>query len=72
MRTFIYFIFTCFISTGAFLGALNANYPFPLYVVGFGIWALFIWGQARRNKRKMEKRRMEEEFRAFMRSKLNH
>jgi hypothetical protein len=53
MRTVIFFLFTCFISTGAFLAALNAKYPFPLYIVGFSIWTLFIWGQTRRNKRKM-------------------
>jgi len=70
MRTIIHFLFTCFISTGAFLAALNARYPLPLYIVGFGIWALFIWRQSKRNKRKMLKRRMEEEFRNFMRSKL--
>jgi len=67
MKTFFYLIFTCFISTGAFLGALNAKSPFPLYAVGFGIWALFLWGLGRRMKKHDERRDMEEQFRNFSR-----
>ena len=36
MKTFIYFIFTCFISTGAFFAAMNTHNPFPAFAVAFG------------------------------------
>lgn len=69
MKTFVYLVFTCFISTGAFLGALYSKTPFLLYAVGFGIWALFIWGLNRRLKQKAEKRQQEQQFSDFMRAK---
>ena len=67
MRTAIYLIFTCLISTGALLGALNAKNPFPAFIVAFGIWALFLWGWSRRMKRNAERREMERNFQEFMR-----
>ena len=68
MKTFVYLAFTCFISTGAFMGALTSKNPLLLYAVGFGIWALFIWGWSRRMKKNDERREMERQFSEFMRS----
>jgi hypothetical protein len=56
MKTVIYFIGTCFISTGALLGALNAKNPFPLFLIAFGVWALFLWGYDKRNKKMVRRR----------------
>jgi phosphatidylglycerophosphate synthase len=67
MKTFIYFIFTCLISIGALYGAWSATYPFPLYLVAFGIWAIFIWYFSKRIKKKAERREMEKYFRNYMR-----
>jgi hypothetical protein len=69
MKTFIYFVFTCFISTGALFGAMNAHNPFPAFAVAFGIWALFLWGYNKRSKAKSEKRAREQLFENYMRSK---
>ncbi|MGZ3812296.1 MAG: hypothetical protein ACXVJN_11160 [Mucilaginibacter sp.] len=66
MKTIIYFIFTCGISTGCMFGALNAPNPYPLFAVAFGIWALFIWGCYKRAKRKAEQRNRERLFEEFM------
>jgi ABC-type transport system involved in multi-copper enzyme maturation permease subunit len=52
MKTAIYFIITCFISTGALLGATNAKNPFPAFAIAFGIWALFIWGYYQKNRQR--------------------
>jgi len=68
MKTAIYFIFTCFISTGAFYGALYAKHPFPLYAIGFGIVALFIWGCGRRHKKRIEKNDRERMFLDYTRT----
>jgi hypothetical protein len=67
MKTTIYFIFTCLISTGALLGALNAKNPFPAFIVAFGIWAVFLWGYSRRAKKRFAKNEMEQSFRNYMR-----
>lgn len=71
MKTFVYLIFTCFISTGAFMGALSSETPFLLYAVGFGIWALFLWGLNRRMKKNAERRDMERHFQEYMRHQIN-
>ena len=68
MKTFVYLVFTCFISTGAFMGALYSKTPFLLYAVGFGIWALFLWGLNRRMKKNAERRDRERYFNDFMRA----
>ncbi|WP_295801113.1 hypothetical protein [Mucilaginibacter sp.] len=70
MKTFVYLIFTCFISTGAFMGALYSKTPFLLYAVGFGIWALFLSGVNRRMKKNAERRNMERNFQDYMRYKV--
>jgi hypothetical protein len=67
MKTTIYFIGTCFISTGAFMAALNLKNPFPAFGVAFGIWALFIWGYMRRSKKAAAKERQEQFFQNHMR-----
>ncbi|MBT2560142.1 hypothetical protein J7E50_02765 [Pedobacter sp. ISL-68] len=72
MKTVVYFIFTCFISTGAMLGALNMKNPFPLFAIAFGIWALFLWGCDRRAKKAAHKRTMERAFQDFVRMKKHH
>jgi hypothetical protein len=69
MKTFVYLIFTCFISTGCFMAALGSKTPLLLYAVGFGIWALFLWGCSNRMKKKAEKERDEQQFNEFMRTK---
>ena len=71
MRTFLFFIFTCLVSTGAMLGALHATNPFPNFAIAFGIWALFIWIQSRRARKKNRQQYGERQFREFMRSKFN-
>jgi prepilin signal peptidase PulO-like enzyme (type II secretory pathway) len=48
MRTFLYLIGTCFISTGAYLGALNSHYILTGYAIAFSVWALFFWSWDRR------------------------
>jgi len=70
MKTFLYFVFTCLVSTGALLGALNARNPFPAFAVAFGIWALFLWGCSRRSKKEAERRSREQLFEDYMRSNL--
>ena len=72
MKTFIYLIFTCFISTGGFLGALNGRHPFVLYGVGFGVWAWFLWGLSRRMKKQAERRQREQSFEDFMRHQMRN
>lgn len=67
MKTFIYLVCTCFISTGAFMGALYSQTPMILYAVGFGVWVLFVWGYISRSKKKAERREMERNFQDYMR-----
>jgi hypothetical protein len=70
MKTAIYFIITCFISTGALLGATNAKNPFPAFAIAFGIWALFLWGYNRRSKKEAERRNRERMFEQYVRERL--
>lgn len=70
MKTAVYFLFTCFISTGALMGALYSRTPFLLYAVGFGIWALFLWGLNNRMKKNAERRDMERHFQNYMRQQV--
>jgi hypothetical protein len=72
MKTAIYFIFTCFISTGALLGATNAKNPFLLFGIAFGIWVLFLWGYNRRSKREAERRSRERLFEEYLRQQLRN
>ena len=68
MKTFVYLALTCFISTGAMMGALYSKTPMILYAVGIGVWALFLWGISRRMKKDSERRYQERQFRDFMRA----
>ena len=72
MKTIVYFIFTCFISTGAFFAATNMKNPFPAFIVAFGIWALFFWGWNRRSKKQAERRSREQLFENYMRSNFRN
>lgn len=54
------------------MGALYSKTPFLLYPVGFGIWALFIWGVFRRMKKNDERQDMERQFSEFMRTNRQH
>jgi hypothetical protein len=72
MKTFVYLVFTCFISTGAFMGALYSKTPFLLYAVGFGIWALFLWGLNRRMRKNAERRERERNFQDYMRYQVRN
>ncbi|GAC1314283.1 MAG: hypothetical protein NVSMB24_38740 [Mucilaginibacter sp.] len=50
------------------MGALYSKTPLLLYAVGFGIWALFLWGVNRRMKKNAERRDRERYFNEFMRA----
>lgn len=43
MKTLIVFFITCLIGSGAFLAGTNMDNPLPAFVVGFGVWILFLW-----------------------------
>ena len=72
MKNIIYYLFTCFISTGAMMGAMYSKHPFALYIVGFGIWALFLWGCSKRSKRVAERTNREQLFQNYMRSQYRN
>ena len=72
MRTFLFFIFTCLVSTGAMLGALHEKNPFPNFALAFGIWVFFVWVQTRRAKKRNRQQNGEQQFREFMRTKYDH
>ena len=72
MKTFLYLIITCFISTGAFMGALNMKNPFPAFAIAFGIWALFLWGYNNRSKKAAERRSRERLFEDHMRTQMRN
>lgn len=72
MKTFIYLVGTCLISTFAFFGALTMKNPFPCFAVAFGIWALFIWGWNRRSKKEAARRNRERMFENYMRSSFHN
>ena len=67
MKTAILFLFTCFISTGAFMAALNLKNPLPAFVVAFGVWVLFIRYYIRRSSKQVERRNMDRYFQEYMR-----
>lgn len=72
MKTAIYFIITCFISTGALLGATNAKNPFPAFAIAFGIWVMFLWGYNRRSKKEAERRNRENLFEDYIREQMRN
>jgi hypothetical protein len=72
MKTIIYFILTCCVSTGAFFAATNMKNPFPVFTIAFSIWVLFFWGWHRRIKRRTVRRSMERQFEDYMRAKFTN
>lgn len=66
MKTILYFIATCFISTVALLGATGMKNPFPNFGVAFGIWALFLWGYNRRAKKVAEREYRERQLQQYL------
>lgn len=57
MKTFIYLIATCFISTGICLATLNSGHIVSGYAAAIGLWAWFLWGCDRRKRKAGQKRR---------------
>ncbi len=43
MKNLILFFLTCIIATGALLSGLTMKNPLPAFIVGFGIWILFLY-----------------------------
>lgn len=72
MKTALYFILSCFISTGALLGATNSHNPFPGFGIAFGVWAVFIWGYNKRSRKASERRFKERIFEQHMRNFRNN
>lgn len=68
MKTAIFFLFTTFISIACLEAALGSKHPILLYVIGFGVWILFVRYCNRVIKRKAERRQMEQQFQDFMRT----
>ena len=62
MRTAIFFIFICFIVTGALYGALYAERPLILYGVAAAMIFLFCRYRARRQRKQALRRDMENYF----------
>lgn len=48
MKTLILFFLTCIVGTGAFLAAATMKNPLPAFLVGFGVWMLFIYRVGRK------------------------
>lgn len=43
MKNLILFFLTCIIATGAFLAGTTMKNPLPAFIVGFGVWILFLY-----------------------------
>jgi hypothetical protein len=71
MKNSIHFILTCFISTGALLGATKATNPWPYFAVMLWVWLIFAWRVSLRKKRKPSRNFGEQAFREHMCSKMN-
>lgn len=68
MKTFVYLCITSIIGSGAFLAALSMSNPWPAYAVGFGVWALFIWGVVKRSQEAAQRRERERRVDNWLRS----
>lgn len=64
MKTFIYFICTCFISTGAYFASLNSQHYIYGIALAFVLWTWFLWGCDRRSRKAAERRAMYRHYRA--------
>ncbi|MBL4675885.1 MAG: hypothetical protein JKY70_06740 [Mucilaginibacter sp.] len=51
MKTFIYFIATCFLATGIYFGSLNGSQPAIGIILALLLWAWFVWGYDVRSKK---------------------
>lgn len=71
MKTLLFFLFTCLLTTGCLMGALYASRP--LYCYGAAAAAIFLFARYaihRRQRREQARRQMEDFFLAqFRRSK---
>jgi hypothetical protein len=72
MKTAIYLVITCLISTGCFMATTNMENPFPAFGAGFGIWLLFIWGYNKRSRKAAQRKFQEHMFQQHMRSILHN
>jgi hypothetical protein len=43
MKNLILFFLICIIATGAFLAGTTMKNPLPAFIVGFGVWMLFLY-----------------------------
>jgi hypothetical protein len=68
MKAAIFFLFTTFISIACLETALGSKHPLILYVIGFGVWALFAWYCSARMRKQVAKRDRERQFNDFMRA----
>ena len=68
MKTFIYFILTTFISTGAMFSALASKGNHLInFAIAFGIWAWFFYCWNQRLKQAEQRRRQEQLFEHYLR-----
>lgn len=72
MKTVFFFILTCLVSTGAMLGALHQENPYPNFAIAFGSWVLFVWIQNKRSGKRNRQQNAEQQFREYMRNKFNN
>jgi len=68
MKTLIIFLITCFIATGAFLGATTASNPYPYFATGWGLWILFFWYVSSNSKRSAQRKEQERLFNEWYRN----
>ena len=68
MKSVIFFLFITFISIACLESALGSKHPLILYLIGFGVWALFAWYCSVRMKKQANRRDMERQFNDFMRA----
>lgn len=70
MKTVVFFLFTTFVSVACLETALGSKHPLLLYVIGFGVWILFVRYCNRVIKKRAERRQREQAFQDFMRSQF--
>jgi hypothetical protein len=68
MKTAIFFFFCTFVSVACLGSALGSKQPVLLYVIGFGVWGLFLWYCSAVMKKRAERRDRERYFNDFMRA----
>lgn len=72
MRTVILFLFTCVISTGALLAALNMKQPMPCYIVALTAWLLLGKYVSYQSKKNAHRKMMERMFTDHMRMRYKN